>query len=363
MRSRRRRQAVVLFSLAPLCALLALACSPFVKGAHHPAAPLPLSNPTRITAGPVSLTVGTNHWSNPAIGLEEAFFPVAVTVRNTGNQPLCGGVSTAALGDSAGASVSAIFPEGVVTRLFGPFASVAPLSQPAVKAAALADQAVFLVLVQGSLGGHSGGMSHGGRGFQGGTPGPPHVGPSPPVLVPSPFSSPFHSPLSPFTPGSHGAPIGGTSHSGGGFRGGVVRPPHFAPLPRVFAPPLFSSPFYSPFSPFAPSPFSPFYRPLPPLSPYGYPPADSGYGPVLPPTLQPREEESPAVDQALVTEIVTAAFASRPLAPQEERSGFLFFPLPVPHVGATVLTWGWYDCVTHALMAHLALPIAVDKKV
>jgi len=84
---------------------------------------------------------------------------------------------------------------------------------------------------------------------------------------------------------------------------------------------------------------------------------------VLPPTLQPREEEPPQVDQALVTEILTAAFASRPLAPQEERSGFLFFPLPVPHVGSTVLTWGWYDCVTHALVAHLSLPIAVDRKV
>lgn len=363
MHSRRRRQAVVLFSLTPLCALLALACTPSVKSSRHPAAPLLLANPTSISAGPVSLAVGTNHWNNPAIGLEEAFFPVAVTVRNTGNQPLCGGVSTATLGDSAGASVSAIFPEGVVTRLFGPLASVTPLSQPAVKAAALADQAVFLVLVQGSLGGHFGGRSPGGRGLQGGTPGPPHEGPSPPVLVPPPFSSPFHSPLSPFTPGNRGAPVGGTSHSGGEFRGGAVRPPHFAPSPEVFAPPLFSSPFYSPFSPFTPSPFSPFYRPFPPLSPYGYPPADSGYGPVLPPTLQPRAEEPPAVDQALVTAIVTAAFASRPLAPQEERSGFLFFPLPVPHIGSTVLTWGWYDCVTHELVAHLVVPIAVEKKV
>src|SRR6266849_5185455 len=192
MRSRRRRQAVVLFSLAPLCALLALACSPFVKGAHHQAAPLPLSNPTRITAGPVSLTVGTNHWNNPAIGLEEAFFPVAVIVRNTGNQPLCGGVSTAALGDSAGASVSAIFPEGVVTRLFGPLASVAPMPQPTVKAAAFADQDVFLVLVHGSHGGHAGGISPGGGGFQGGTPGPPHFGPSPRIFTAPPFSPAFH---------------------------------------------------------------------------------------------------------------------------------------------------------------------------
>src|SRR5712691_1789756 len=196
MRSRHRRQAVVLFSLAPLCALLALACSPSVKSAHPQTSPLPLSHPTSVTAGPVSLTVGTNHWSNPASGLEEAFFPVAVTVRNTGNQPLCGGVSTAALGDSAGASVSAIFPEGVVTRLFGPFASVAPLSRPAAKAAAFADQDVFLVLVQGNLGGHSGGISHGSGRFQGGTPGLPHFSPSPRVFTVPPFSPPFHSPIS-----------------------------------------------------------------------------------------------------------------------------------------------------------------------
>jgi len=84
---------------------------------------------------------------------------------------------------------------------------------------------------------------------------------------------------------------------------------------------------------------------------------------LFPPTLQPREEEHPEVDQAPVTEIVTAAFASRPLAPQEERSGFLFFPLPVPDVGSTVLTWGWYDCATHELVAHLSMPIPVEKKV
>ncbi len=162
--------------------------------------------------------------------------------------------------------------------------------------------------------------------------------------------------------GSHGAPAGSASHGGGGFPGGATRPPHFGPSPRVFTPPLFSSPFPSPFSPFALSPFSPFYPSLPPLYPYGSPPSDSGYGPSLPPNLQSREEERPEVDQALVKEILTAAFASRPLVPHEERSGFLFFPLPVPAVGATVLTWGWYDCVTHELVAHLALPIPVEQK-
>ena len=64
MRSRRRMQTVVLFSLALLCALLALACTPSVEGAHHPAAPFPLSNPTIISAGPVSLAVGTESGKN-----------------------------------------------------------------------------------------------------------------------------------------------------------------------------------------------------------------------------------------------------------------------------------------------------------
>src|SRR5947208_1359354 len=168
MRSRRRTQAVVLFFLASLCVLLVMACTPAVKDARHQAPPFLLSNPTTVSAGPVSLAVGTQHWSNPASGLEEVFFPVAVTVRNGGNQP---------------------------------------------------------------------------------------------------FSSPFHSPVFPFTPGSQGAPIGGVP-GGGGLSGGRARPRHWGPSPRAFAPQPFSSPFYSPFSPFAPSPFySPFYNPFPPPYP------------------------------------------------------------------------------------------------
>jgi hypothetical protein len=359
MRSRRRTQAVVLFFLASLCVLLVVACTPSVKDARHQAPSFPLSNPITVSAGPVSLAVGAQHWSKPASGLEEVFFPVAVTVRNGGNQLLCGGVPTATLGDSAGTSVSAIFPENVVTRLFGPLASVAPPSRPTVKAAAFTNQDVFLVLAHGSHGGLSGGISPGG-GLHGGTPGMPHLGPSPRAFAPQPFSSPFHSPVFPFTPGSPGAPIGGVP-GGGGLSGGTARPPHWGPPPRVFAPPFLSSPFYSPFSPFAPSPFSPFYNPFPAPYPYSFSPLDPGYGLSLPPNLQPREEGRPEIDQALVKEILTTAFASRALVPQEERSGFLFFPLPVPDVGSTVLTWEWYDCTTHELIATLSTPIPVEK--
>ena len=70
MRSRRRTQAVVLFSLASCGALLAMACTPAVKDAHHQAPALRLSNPTTVNAGLVSLSVGTQHWGKPAGGLE-----------------------------------------------------------------------------------------------------------------------------------------------------------------------------------------------------------------------------------------------------------------------------------------------------
>jgi hypothetical protein len=83
----------------------------------------------------------------------------------------------------------------------------------------------------------------------------------------------------------------------------------------------------------------------------------------LPPSdVWPREGEQPKIDQTLIKEILTTAFASRPLASQEERSGFLFFPLPVPDVGTTMLTWGWYDCSTQALVAHLAVTIVVERR-
>src|SRR5712692_931674 len=166
-----RWHAGVLSALTFLLALMGSACTPAVQVPQRPAAPLTLSNPTVLSSGPVSLAVGTNPWSKPETGLEEAFLPVAVTVRNTGTQTLCGGVATAVLGDAAGATVSATRPAGVVTRLFGPLAALGPLSPPAVRAATLTGQDSFLLLVHSSSGGHAGGMSPGGRGFSGGTPG------------------------------------------------------------------------------------------------------------------------------------------------------------------------------------------------
>jgi hypothetical protein len=56
-------------------------------------------------------------------------------------------------------------------------------------------------------------------------------------------------------------------------------------------------------------------------------------------------------------EIVTEAFASRPLEPQEVRTGFLFFPRPAARAQKLTLTWSWYDCLTHELMAHLSVPL------
>src|SRR6266849_3980136 len=126
-----RWHAGVLSALTFLLALMGSACTSSVQVPQRHAAPLTLSTPTVLSSGPVSLAVGTNHWSKPETGLEEAFLPVAVTVRNTGTQPLCGGVATAVLGDSAGATVSATRPAGVVTRLFGPLAALGPLSPPA----------------------------------------------------------------------------------------------------------------------------------------------------------------------------------------------------------------------------------------
>src|SRR5712692_7144371 len=218
-----RWHAGVLSALTFLLALMGSACTPSVQVPPRHAAPLTLSNPTVLSSGPVSLAVGTNPWSKPETGLEEAFLPVAVTVRNTGTQTLCGGVATAVLGDAAGATVSATLPAGVVTRLFGPLAALGPLSPPAVRAATLTGQDSFLLLVHSSSGGHAGGMSQGGRGFSGGTPGAPHFGPSPRAFIPSPFSPPLHSPVSPFSPGRQGVPAGSIGQSGSGFPRGAIK--------------------------------------------------------------------------------------------------------------------------------------------
>jgi hypothetical protein len=161
----------------------------------------------------------------------------------------------------------------------------------------------------------------------------------PPFGSPTPFASPF----SPFS----ADPIS----------------PFYRPFPR-FSPYGYApySPYSSPLTPFNSSPLSPFYQPFPLPSPYGSAPYDYGYPPLLP-DLPPPAENYPTVDSSLVKEILSTAFPSRPLASQEERSGFLFFPLPVPNAGATMLTWSWYDCFTHELVAYLSVQIPIEKKV
>ncbi|MBI3801883.1 MAG: hypothetical protein HY268_33545, partial [Deltaproteobacteria bacterium] len=212
MHPQRRRQAVVLWALLPFLVLLTCGCTPLLKGTHPQAAPLTLTNPTQVISAAVSLTVGTNRLRTQGTSVEQAFLPVAVTVHNTGDHTLCGGTYTAVLGDSSGASVSATLPEEVVTRLFGPLASLPPIPRPAALTGTFSDPAVFLMLVHGSQGMHSG-----------------------------------------LGPGI------------GGFSGRAPQPPYLRPSPRVFVPPFGSpSPFAFPFSPFSADPFSPFYRPFPP---------------------------------------------------------------------------------------------------
>ena len=356
-----------------LLALVASACPPPLQKPSQQAVPFTLSKPTLVSSGPVSLEVGTNRWPTPGTSLEEAFLPVAVTIRNTGDQPLCGGVSTAVLSDTAGASVSALFPAGVVTRLFGSFAALGPLSHPTLRTAMVRDQEAALLFVQW----RGGGLSPGRSGFHGSTPGLPHtprlphLGPPARSFVPPPRSPRFSSPPSPFFPGHPGGYRGGMNQRGKGFHGGIPRPPHLGRSPWGMVPPPFAFPYSRPYAPLPPTPLVPWYSPFPPLSPYSpfpyaypYDPTPPyAYPPVLPPELPPREEKPPQLDQALVKEILTVAFATRPLAAQEERKGFLFFPFPVPDTGSTTLTWDWYDCSTHALVAHLAVPIVVEKTV
>src|SRR5262249_24206509 len=117
--------------LAPrafLLAFLAMACTHPLRAPHQQSTSLTLTDPVQISTDTVTLAVGTNHWGGQNASLvEDAFLPLAVTVRNRGTKALCGGVTTAMLSDSAGASSSGIFPEGVVTQLIGPLASFNPL--------------------------------------------------------------------------------------------------------------------------------------------------------------------------------------------------------------------------------------------
>ena len=286
-------------------ALAADACSAPITHPQRPSAPLTLTEPTTVSVNVLSLAVGTNCWPAANTRLEETFLPIAVTVRNTDNRTLCGGVTSAVLSDAAGASVSASSPEGVLARLFGPVARHDSAVGLTPSATVEADARGLLLFVHGSHGSHAGGISH----------------------------------------GSHGVP-----HA-------------FAPSPRSFGSPFVFSPFASPGFPFYYSPFSRFTSPFPPRYPYDGSFSRYGFAPVLPAEVRPYDEAPSEDEHTLINEIFTTAFANRPLAPQEARSGFLFFPLPIPMVGATQLHWGWYDCATRELVAQLSTPIIVPKRV
>jgi hypothetical protein len=255
--------------------------------------------------------------------------PIAVTVRNTGTQPLCGGVATATLSDATGASISAVFPEGVVTRLIGPLALL-DSHELFVRSSAVfgPNRAEFTIIPVWGPGGFSGGFGGGFGGFGGGFGG---VGPG--------FGSSFG-------PGFGG---GLGSSFGPGFGGGLGSGfgPGFGPGP--FWGGSFPSPFYGPYS-------SPFYSPWPPFGRFPYQRSLPPLGEEMP-RQRPEETKTP-----LLQEIFSVAFASRPLASQEERSGFLFFPLPAQAAGTQTLTWDWYDCNTKQLLAHLTVPISLEVR-
>ena len=286
--------------LTVLLTLSLVACTPTARTVAREGSPVVLRDPLSTHTDRAALTVGTNRWPTAAAVLEEEFLPLAVTMHNTSPRPLCGGASTASLHSPEGAAVSAVLPTSVVTRLFGPLAAVEPEFPQRSSQAAGGKPHPLLLRVQ-----HSPGGLMPGSGIQGG---------GLPRLAPFPFTSPAYPPLS-------------------------------SPFSSPFA-----SPFSSPLSPYSGSPFSPF-------SPY--PRYDYGYAlPPLPPTTP--FAEPPQRDQALMREIVTAAFASRPLEPQEARTGFLFFPRPAARAQTLTLTWSWYDCLTQELMAHLS--VLVDTR-
>jgi len=306
----------MLISWIFMLALSVAACTHPLGASHQRSLALTLTDPVQVRTDTVTLAVGTNHWSGKnASLLEDTFLPLAVTVRNTSTKTLCGGIATATLSDATGTSSSAIFPEGVVTKLIGPLASFDPLFLPTGNDTVTTHEKFFLLRV-----------------------------------------------------GGRGGRIGGGGGYGGGFPGQFGGVPYFGGYPRSSVPPSFGWPSYSPFAPFPLSPFSPFSSPFPsPFPPpWSSPPrfGDLPYRYIpLPPSSRtlPREEPQETNVPAL-KEIFTIAFASRSLAAQEERSGFLFFQLPIPQSGATTLTWDWYDCSTHELVAHLAIPVNPKKR-
>ncbi len=302
MPSFRRESIRWLDLLAVLMTLSLVACTPTARTVARQGSPLVLREPLSTHTDRAALTVGTNRWPTAAAVLEEEFLPLAVTMHNTSHRPLCGGASTASLHSPEGSSFSAVLPTSVVIRLFGPLAAIEHELLQRTSQAAGGKPHPLLLRVQDHHGGlmPSGGLQRGGL----------------PRLAPLPFASPASPPLS-------------------------------SPFSSPFA-----SPFSSPLSPYSGSPFSPF-------SPY--PRYDYGYAlPLLPPAPPFADPPPPPRDPALMREIVTAAFASRPLEPQEARTGFLFFPRPAARAQTLTLTWSWYDCLTQELMAHLS--VLVDTR-
>jgi len=325
--------------LTVLLTLSLVACTPTARTVAREGSPVVLRDPLSTHTDRAALTVGTNRWPTAAAVLEEEFLPLAVTMHNNSPRPLCGGASTASLHSLEGAAVSAVLPTSVVTRLFGPLAAVEPEFPQRSSQAAGGKPHPLLLRVQD----HHGGLMPSGGLQRGGLPrlAPlPFASPASPPLS-SPFSSPFASPFSsPFASPAY-PPFYSPFYS-----------PFSSPFSSPFASPAyppFASPFSSPLSPYSGSPFSPF-------SPY--PRYDYGYAlPLLPPAPPFAEPPPPPRDPALMREIVTAAFASRPLEPQEARTGFLFFPRPAARAQKLTLTWSWYDCLTRELMAHLSVPV------
>ncbi|MBM4256816.1 MAG: hypothetical protein FJ147_13090 [Deltaproteobacteria bacterium] len=402
-----QRQSAVIWSTLLTLFLLGSGCT---TTTNTPIVPLTLDNPVQVRSETISLTVGKNRRNGQSVQITELFLPIAVTVLNTGTQPLCGGVATASLNDATGASTSAVFPESVVSRLIGPLAflhsqdtlvrssqvsfTAAPAFRAGLSQALLnTEEFGFTPIPVWSPGGFSGGFSSGfgtgsGSGFGGGigsgagsgfgsgvnsgfgnafspgfgsgvSPGfGSGYGPNFGSGFGNPFSPGFGSGVSPGFGGGYGPGFGsgfgnifGPGFGGGfspgfgsgygpGFGGG------FGPDP--FWGGGFPSPFYGPYP-------SPFYSPWPPFGRFPY----SRRLPPVEATPEQRREETKG---PLLREIFSVAFASRPLATQEERSGFLFFPLPPQDGGTQTLAWDWYDCTTKALVAHLTVPITMDLR-
>ncbi len=336
-----------------LCLVVAVAvCACSVpKWTLHSDPSFTLMEPTTVSTSALSLTVGTNGWPMENTLLEESFLPVPVTMRNTSARALCGGVASARLSDASGASVAASFPTNVVARLFGPLAKDDSSGRMALSAARPLDDRGSIVFVHGGSGGHGGGLGHGGHYA-------PHTFGATPRFFGSPFSfSPFAAPRLPFYSNPY-APFG---YPFSPFA--APRSPFYSNPYAPFGSPYSFSPFAAPGLPFYANPYSPFGYPFSPTYPYSGEFAPYSYAPALPSEVYPQYEAPTEDTHRLISEIFTLAFVSRPLTPQEDRSGFLFFPRPLPTMGAPLLTWDWYDCETQVFVTQLSTPVVARKRI